>query len=149
MRLVHHWLSSPPTKELVRGGVACLRSAAIAADQPDFGTDDLLHMLWDAESMTRKAAILSGKPYQVSEQQHDALLELAQLLQVDSGVPWLDLLMELGGRPEAEHTLPKDAQVETRQPVPSAGGDRLRRWRTALRLHASHDHRVAPGGGLI
>ncbi len=149
MQLVDRWLRQPPSDRVIREGIACLRRAAAAPDQPDFGSDDLLHILWDAERLTRRAAILTGRPYEPSPEQHDALLELADLMQLDEGVPWLDLLEELGGTSEVWHTLPKTA----RGPKPNASersrGDRVRRWRTAFRLDRSHSGNIAPEGGLI
>lgn len=149
MQLVHHWLEAPPSEDLIRSGVACLKRAAAAPDQPDFGTDELLHILWDAETMTRRAALQTGVPYQPSQSQHDALLELAELMGLDSGTPWLSMLMELGGKSEVEQTLSAESERERPAPSSSTRQDRLRRWRTAYRLHTSHNHRVAPPGGLI
>lgn len=148
MQLVHHWLEAPPSDALVRKGVACLKRLAQAPDQPDFGPDELLQTLWQAETMTRRVALLTGVPYQPSAEQHDALFELAELMGVDHGVTWLDLLSELGGRGEVTRTLNR-SKAEPERPAPRSREDRLRRWRTALRLEGSHSAARPATGGLI
>lgn len=148
MQLVHHWLERPPSDELVRKGVACLKKIARAPDQPDLGTDELLQTLWEAETMTRQVALLTGVPYEASEQQHDALLELAELMEVDSGVTWLDLLEDLGGPTEVRRTL-KRSPPDRSSPKPASRTDRLRRWRTAVRLESEHGASRPATGGLV
>lgn len=146
MRLIHQWLNSPPSDRTMREGIACLNRLAQAPDQPDLGHDELLQTLWAAEAMTRRVAILTGQAYEPSPEQQDALLILAEKLGIDYGVSWFELLSQLGGDGEVRRTFPEKAQVSRpSKPAPS-NQDRLRRWRTALRLESLGGSEPPPGG---
>lgn len=146
MRLIHQWLTSPPSDETVREGVACLNQLAQAPDQPDLGHDELLQTLWEAETMTRRVAILTGQPYAPSPKQQDALLSLAESMGIDYGVSWFCLLSQLGGEGEVRRTFPESGQgSRPSKPIPS-NHDRLRRWRAALRAESSGGSWPARGG---
>lgn len=149
MQLVHRWLEQPPSKDCIRNGVQLLRRAANAVDEVDFGNDELLTTLWEAETLTRQAARLAGAPYEPSLENQMALLELAESLGVDSGTPWLRLLRELGGDEEVAATLGEPVPETTQTERPSRE-DRARRWYTALRTHhASDPDRAGERGGLV
>jgi tellurite resistance protein len=149
MQLIHRWLEQPPSKDCIRNGVRLLRRAAKAVDEVDFGNDELLSTLWEAETLTRRAARLAGAPYEPSLENQMALLELAEVLGVDSGTPWVRLLRDLGGDEEVAETLGGPVE-ETTQTERSSREDRARRWYTALRLHQASESEV-PGerGGLV
>jgi hypothetical protein len=121
MQLVHHWLERPPSHESVRNGVSLLRRAAHAIDEVDFGCDELLSTLWEAETLTRRAAFMSGAPYEPSVQDQMALLELAELLGIDSGTPWIGMLRDLGGQDEVAATL--GGSIELERPADRASLD--------------------------
>lgn len=146
MRLIHEWLTSPPSDETVREGVACLNRLAQAPDQPDLGHDELLQTLWAAETMTRRVAILTGQPYDPSPEQQDALLTLAESMAIDYGVSWFDLLSQLGGEGEVRRTFPEGSQQSRPSKPKPSNRDRLRRWRAALRAESSGDSWPARGG---
>ncbi len=133
MQLVHHWLEQPPSRDCIRNGVRLLRRAANAIDETDFGTDELLSTLWDAETLTRHAAFVSGTPYEPSREDQMALLELAEMLEIASGKPWMSVLRDLGGDEEVAATLGNPGEPDAPSERPSRE-DRARRWRTALRL---------------
>lgn len=119
LRLVEGWLSHPPSATSVQSGLSFLRKAADAPDELDFGTDEVLQLLWEAESLTRQVALLSGTPYDPPIEQQAATLELAETLGVDTGMPWLAMLRELGGSNEIDATL-KDStsnEVAASQPA--------------------------------
>lgn len=162
MQLVHHWLERPPSHECVRNGVSLLRRAADAVDEVDFGCDELLRTLWEAETLTRRAAFMSGAPYEPSVQDQMALLELAELLGIDSGTPWIRLLQDLGGQDEVAATLGGSVEEPADKPArgePTAKSareeplerperenraktsreDRTRNWRAAVSLHRSSE----------
>jgi hypothetical protein len=113
LRLAQSWLRREPALEQVMAGLEQLEELSRAADEPLFGSSDVLSaVVWasSAAQLDREASGLGQGP--VSTGARRSIRELEACLGVDIGDLWADILAELGDElPRSGNRLPPRFQM--------------------------------------
>jgi uncharacterized tellurite resistance protein B-like protein len=97
--VVERWLKERPSRAQVEAGLTSLLDLATDEEVLDIDVSDLPDLVMHAEAIARATgAALNDDPMGVSSEENRALQEIADLLQVDSGETWGELLEELRSR---------------------------------------------------
>jgi hypothetical protein len=126
------WATEPIPDTVLHDALRELGRAARAPDVPDIDGYDVEWLLSEGEAMAREAAAHSRRSWSMDRRQRAALLRAAEVLGVDHGMPWGELLVALG-----DTSQPSDTFV---RPEPLRGGvTRSDRWRRPARFVPSWD----------
>ncbi len=94
------WLTERPTTDYFRQGLEDLFLLAQTEDgEPLVHPEELHELLGHAESIARATAHAFDAPTAVTREEVEALKQIAELLKVDNGVSWRQLLDELDAGP--------------------------------------------------
>jgi hypothetical protein len=94
-RILLDWLARRPDKKYFMEGLHDIVLLAYAPDEWEFDVDELPGLLAHAEAIARTTAAAMDAPTSVTNEEEEALAEIARELGVDDGESWARLLREL------------------------------------------------------
>jgi hypothetical protein len=98
MNVLKHWLAHPLSYAYVLEGMRDLCAASRAEDDSEFQASELPMLLAHAEAIARTTLRGMDQPESVGPSQVQALHDMANLLHVDNGQTWTELVRELEPR---------------------------------------------------
>ncbi len=94
-RVLRGWLARRPNQKFFEEGLHDIVLLAYAPDEWEFDVDELPGLLAHAEAIARTTAKAMDAPSSVTENEEQALADIARELGVDDGESWAKLLREL------------------------------------------------------
>jgi hypothetical protein len=93
--VLQDWLATAPTKEYVEKGLSSLLDIALDEAQLSVDVSELQDLVLHAESIARATSLALDQPLSITPEEHQAISEIADMLQVDSGRTWNQVLEEV------------------------------------------------------
>ncbi len=102
LEMLDQWLRKPPDEKYFQEGMKSLFLLAQTEEgDPLIHADELGDLLNHAEAIARATANEMDVATAVTPEEEDALHEIAEVLQLDNGVSWRELLDELDAGPKS------------------------------------------------
>ncbi len=99
--VLENWLKERPSRAYVERGLGGLLGIAGDPHMLEVDMDELPDLILHAEALAAATAEALNDPTSVTAEEEEALAEIARLLQVDSGMPWKNIIDALRTRPPA------------------------------------------------
>jgi len=132
IQVARRWATEPLPDSVLHEALQLLGRVSRAPDVPDIDGYDVAWLISEGEAMAQQAAAHDRRSWSMDPEQRAALLHVAQMLGVDHGQPWGELLVELG-----EASTPVDQPL---RPEPLRGGIAPSRdWQRPSRFRPSYD----------
>jgi hypothetical protein len=97
-KVLERWLTERPSRPQIEEGLQGLADLAFDEEVLDIDVSELPDLMMHSEAIARATGEALNEPLAVSPEENRALKEIAEILQVDGGDTWEDVLEDLRSR---------------------------------------------------